>query len=80
MAKQEEAMAEVFRAGGNLPSGYVFDGRLDQVRKMTADESKAAEDAANAEQAAADSRKRVLKAEGFIAPAAPVNTEPPNAG
>lgn len=79
MAKNEEAMAEVFRAGGNLPSGYVYDGRLDAVRKQTADEAKRADDDANAEAAAAKSRKRVLEAEGFTAPVVPVNTEPSNA-
>ena len=45
MATNEEIAAQV-RAGGNLPGGYVFDPRAEtMVRKMTAAEEKAQNEA-----------------------------------
>jgi hypothetical protein len=60
MAKSLEQMAEIVRAGGNLEPGYVFDAGKDEVRKMTADETSAADDSVAAETKAAKARAKVL--------------------
>lgn len=58
--KTLEQMAEIVRAGGNLESGYVYDAAKDAVRKLTADELKAANDAQQAEAKAAKDRVALL--------------------
>lgn len=60
MAKTLEQMAEIVRAGGNLEPGYVFDAGKDAVRKMTAEEQAAADDATAAETKAAKARAKLL--------------------
>lgn len=75
MAKSDFEIAEIYRAGGNLEPGYAYDGNLGIARKMTADETREAEDAVKAEADAAKKRAAILKAANVAIPAAD-----PNAG
>ena len=60
MAKSLEQMAEFVRAGGNLEPGYAYDAGKDEVRALTADEKKAADDSVANEAATAKARARIV--------------------
>ena len=77
MAKSTDQIAEIVRTGGNLEPGYIYDGRTDTVRAMTADERKDADESVKAEESAAKARRKALDAAGVAV--MPVNTEPSNA-
>ena len=65
-SKTEQDILEIAFAGGNIPGGYVINPTSDPildpvVRKMTADESRAASDAVADEAGAAKRRTDLLK-------------------
>lgn len=73
MAKSDFEIAEIYRAGGNLEPGYAYDGNLGIARKMTADETREAEDAVKAEADAIKKRTKILEAAKVTLPNADVN-------
>lgn len=62
MAQTNEQMAEIVRAGGNLPPGYVYDGTRDEVRKMDSKQLNDLEAARDAEESAAKARAKIREA------------------